>query len=117
MMKYLSFAISIVALCLVNAKANELYRPIPFTLVANPGDRLIIDYDFSGKSGIRCTAADNKTKIEFTYKGHPKSASLPITLQSSHIPTKVDEALADYRGQFTLMLDAKSSRVSCDYLN
>ncbi len=119
MMKYLSLAIAIIALCFVNAKAAEVYKHIPFTLTLKPGDVLTVDYDFSGKNGIRCTT-DGKARIDFLYKGHQKSAYLPVTLQSSHVPLKEDEVLADYSGQFSLVLGAdeaenKQYNISCIY--
>ena len=101
------------------AQADKIYRHIPFTLALTASDSLIVDYDFTEKNGIRCTSPDTHFSIDFTYKGHKKSAHLPVILQSAHIPQIVHEQLADVSGQFTLVLknslDEKQQVVNCNY--
>lgn len=89
---------------LVPAYATTYYRHIPLSLTLKPGDKLIVNYDYSGESGIRCIA-NKEAEINFVFRGHPKSAYLPITLQNAHIPKNNREALADIEGQFSISHD------------
>jgi len=105
-----------------NTYAATIYRHVPFDITINTGDTLTVNYDFSEKSGIRCTSDSRALKVDFAYKGRAKNARLPVTLQAAHIPVEADEELANAAGQFsisTLQTSAviHSYGVSCNYLD
>lgn len=107
--------------CIISTSyAATFYRHVPFTASMRANDVLIMDYDFSGKSGIYCkTSHPALVRVSFSYKGHQKSASLPVILQSNHVPDKTREELTDTQGQFTLSIAKNSPSkvdVSCSYL-
>lgn len=115
------FAIAFVSLCLItNSFAAKIYHRVPFTADISSHDILVVDYDFSQKNGVQCSANSGSFKVDFTYKGRDKTASLPVLLQSSHVPKHDNEELADNSGQFSITLGKKSSKnqifsVSCHY--
>lgn len=103
------------------AHATIYYRHIPFTMEINDQDKIVVDYDFTLQKAIRCTSSHDHFKIDFTYKGHEKTAFLPVILESDHVPkaNEINDELADVSNQFTLMY-TKSSKdkldVHCDYV-
>lgn len=104
-----------------NTYATSLYRHIPFNLSLEAHDTVTVNYDFSEKHGIQCTADNRGVQIDFAYKGRLKTARLPVTLQAAHIPTKSEEELASLSGQFTLYANqitpsVQRYEVSCDYI-
>lgn len=95
-------------------------KPVPFTYKAANNEILVVDYDFSGKSGIKCNAERHQFKIEFLYKGRKKSAALPVTLVN-HVPDKKGQELMDMTGQFKILAaneikNASAQTISCIYL-
>ena len=119
--KYYLFVIFIFSFLTAQVYAALLYRHVPFTVVLNQGDKLVVDYDFSKEKGIHCMANQEGVLISFTYKGYQKTSALPVILQSDHIPDKADEELADVQGQFTILIkSAEISRhadeINCSYL-
>lgn len=99
-MRYL-FTLLFTLLFVTEVQAAQIYRHLlPFSSTLNSGDTLVVDYDFSGKTGIFCSA-NNKIQIHFSYKGNEKVAILPRVLQNT-MPTKKYQELADISGQFTL---------------
>jgi hypothetical protein len=122
-MKCLSFFV--VALLLTSAHATLFYRHVPFNLSISYDDKIVVDYNFSEKKGIRCTSNSSSIQLkDIAYKGHQnKVAALPVTLQSDHIPDpdKKDEMLADVMGKFSLETTGylphhKQYDVSCFYV-
>lgn len=106
-----------------NAYAAEIYKRIPFTTAMNADDTLVVNYDFSNKNGLLCTADHNKVLIHFVFRGHEKSAHLPVILESAHVPDnqpdKIPEELADSKGQFTASIDGNKQyqqyEITCNY--
>lgn len=104
-----------------NLYAAKFYRHVPCTLFMHAGDALIIDYAYLTSQGIHCFSRDKvKIMADFSYKGRAKSALLPISFESDHVPAKAREELADPAGQFSLtVLPVKSDdqfhEVICDY--
>jgi len=103
------------------AQADPIYKRIPFTATLTNGNTLYVSYDFTEKKAIQCSANPPLVRIDFIYKGHEKSAMLPVILQTHHIPNKKEEVLADVSGQFTLSLHSQSTQVQkaiihCSYL-
>lgn len=103
------------------AYANVFYRHVPFNLPMTANDTVMVDYDFAGHFGIRCSTNTNTAHINFVYKGHQKSATLPVTLQNAQVPNHSAEELADISGQFKIsMLNEVASsqefNLSCDYV-
>lgn len=99
--------------------ADSLYRQrLPTTVNLTSQDKLYVSYDFSQKTGIRCTTNGNRVQVDFTYKGKEKMAFLPVVLQSDHIPHKKDEALADALGRLTIYSESETQgfEVKCEYL-
>src|SRR3990167_6962188 len=86
------------------AHAATIYHQVPFNLSMSNEDTLIINYDYTAKTGVRCYGSDHTFWIDFTYKGYQKSARLPVTLQS-RVPNKQQEELADTTGQFNILMD------------
>lgn len=120
-MKLLSLLI-LAIFCTISstAFATIYYRHIPLTVSLKSGDKLIVNYDFAGKAGIRCIASSPNTWVHFIFKGHAKTARLPITLQNAHIPHGNREALADIEGQFSVSTQepfdiSKHYIVNCNY--
>lgn len=120
----ISFLFSVLFSCIGNsALAAEIYRHVPFNISINVDDTLVVNYDFSEKNGVRCTASD-KVSASFTYKGREKETNLPVILESSHVPDPRDKdhkELADVDGQFTLVVDKnqvtdEKYHVSCSYV-
>lgn len=117
-----SLSIILSGLFITAAQADSLYRQrLPFTLPITSDDRLYVSYNFSEKTGIRCTSNHKKVRLDFTYKGKEKTALLPVVLQSDHIPHKKDEVLADVNGR--LMISASEDpegklafEVNCGYV-
>lgn len=114
-----------VLLAFQSAYAAQFYKHIPhnsaLTATLSAGDRLIVDYDISEKNSISCTSTQHLFVMDFTYKGHQKSAALPVVLESSHVPEKDHEALADVSGQFSVYMDKNADSkseydVSCRYV-
>lgn len=102
--------------------ANEIYKHIPFDHIAlTQHDQLIINYDFTQKKNVHCEAKNGKAMMVFYYKGHQKTADLPITLESDHIPLpdNTNEALADVSGQFIISThpsqNKKEVAIHCQY--
>lgn len=117
-MKRMTCLSLILAVMAVTAHAADIYKPIPFKLNMSKEDSVNVNYDFSEKKSIICTTNNKHVRIDFTYKGRKKFANLPIILQSDHVPSKKNEALADLSGRFVLSLSAsqnKSYLVTCDY--
>lgn len=97
-------------------------RVLPFAIKLNAADRLIVDYDFSEKIGVRCKSNVKSTRLSFLYKGHEKVTELPSTLQSAHIPDEAYEVLADPDGEFTIYFAKETKNrthfeVSCEYID
>jgi hypothetical protein len=122
--KYLIFLFFIILLCTMQSSvlASTLYRHIPFSASINPGDKIVANYDFQGKTGVDCQANNNHARIDFQYKGHQKSDYLPILLQNSHIPKNESEMLSNTEGQFTLSIDEKKTpanriNIHCTYIS
>lgn len=101
------------------AGAITIYRQVPFSLHINENNSIIVNYDFTGKTGIYCTSNDHESLMDFVYKGHRKSAHLPIKLQSDHVPDEAGEALADVNGQFSILISQHKTwgdrEVKCYY--
>lgn len=119
-MRYFSFAILCILLLLAQAKAATFYRHVPFKTYIEANDLIVVDYDFSEKKGIYCSSHRSKFSTNFVYKGHRKTAFLPIHLESDHVPDKPGEELADINGQFTIAMEnkkisSKQYEISCTY--
>jgi hypothetical protein len=104
-----------------SAHAATVYRHIPVDVSLDLADSLVVNYDYTEKRGIRCASNYNKFWIDFVYKGHQKSARLPLILQSDHVPENDDEELADTSGQFIISTNKNQTRdkrvnVRCDYV-
>lgn len=115
-MKYL-----LCLLCLIvlpNTNAKSIYKhTLPFFLTLKENDTIIMNYDFSAKNGLKCVSTDDQVIIYYTYKGHEKCSTLPVTLQNN-LPQHPEQALADMVGTFIIKLSKKPSRtiIACDYL-
>lgn len=112
------FFLSVTSACF----ATTYYRHIPFTVTLKPGDNLVVNYNFSGKFGIKCSASQNNTWVNFLFKGSEKQSPLPVTLQNAHIPQHKQEKLADIEGQFSISSHARGDimthfQVSCGYVS
>lgn len=105
------------------AFAQTYYRHIPFTLTLSQGDSVQVDYNYSGKIGIRCVSTKSGIKLHYAYNGHEKVTLLPAILQSDHIPETTMEQLADVDGEFALkyhdgnMASKKLNKITCTYVN
>lgn len=116
------FIFALLSTLLTSTYAGTFYRHIPFELAINDTDKVIVDYNFTGHYGIRCTAdADTEFSIHFVYKGHLKSAALPIILQNATVPDKSTLELADVAGQFNVSSSDTTPvesgvYLSCDYV-
>lgn len=107
----------ILSVFLTSAYSADFYRGhFPFTLTLTPADTVIVNYDITEKNGIKCWSDSDKTIVNFTYKGRPKTSNLPVILQSAHVPEKNHEDLADVEGQFSLLNSDQSYKVNCDYV-
>ncbi len=110
------------AVLTVSAHAAMIYRHAPFTVALTEDDSLIVNYDFAEKVGMQCRASSNKVWADFTYKGHQKSARLPLILESAHVPDAYAEELADASGQVRVFINdgrgnGRSHEINCGYLN
>jgi hypothetical protein len=119
MYKQLS-AFIITLICITNVFANTFYRHPPFTLNLTAQDKIYVDYDFTDKKGISCMSPMHpETWIDFSYKGRDKSARLPVTLQSQHVPNASSEELADASGTLAITMSShpliKSHQIHCEY--
>lgn len=118
------FKLLLVFSCLLifqTSNATQYYRHVPFTLSLTKEDKVTVNYDYSTHSGIHCTSDYTKFFVNFTYKGHAKTAQLPVTLESDHVPVKSNEELANVSGQFTIVIDTtvnnhRPHELSCDYI-
>ena len=120
--KYLFLLTLMISTLFTHASAAKIYRRIPFDVYMNQTDNVVVNYDFTEKRGIHCTASYSKLSIDFIYKGHQKSAFLPVTLQSDHVPEMAEEELADVNGQFVISTTKippanQQLHVCCDYVN
>lgn len=113
-LKFFPFFIFMTIFFLSNVYAEKIYKHVPFHVLINQADILIVNYDFSEKDGIRCSSNNNKILANFSYKGHRKSAHLPLILQSSHVPQTKNEELADIKGQFSLLVNKKQNKIKDD---
>lgn len=97
-----------------------IHKRIPFHHELKENEWLLVEYDFTGKQGIRCTGKSHQIDIEFFYKGRKKFARLPVSL-SNTLPDRPQEELADLQGQLTLAIAHPSPEhltylVRCDYI-
>lgn len=99
--------------------ADSLYRQrLPTTVPMTSQDKLYVSYDFSAKTGIRCTTNNKNVRVDFIYKGKEKTAFLPVVLQNDHIPHKKEEVLADISGRLVIYGEEETQGfdVKCEYL-
>lgn len=118
---FIAKALFITIAVIPTSYAALYYRHVPFTLALSHTDTVIVDYDLSDASGLRCTSNQKAFALGYNHKGYFKSAHLPVSLVSNRIPEKKQEKLADQAGQFTINLekpgaDDQRFQVQCDYL-
>ena len=118
-----TFLILINVLCASNIYAGEIYKHIPFKLDMTAADVIIADYDLSAHRSIQCHTDTRHLLASFIYKGRDKTASLPVTLQNSRVPTKTGEELTDTSGNIKFAFNTSetskrtSYKISCEYTN
>lgn len=104
-------------------QAATFYRHPSFQIDLQADDNIVVNYDMTDNAaGISCTSAESGLIIHFSYKGREKTASLPVILQSHHVPQQEIEELADSNGQFKISFNpanppSSSVEVNCSYLH
>jgi len=98
-------------------QAATFYRHLPFHIAMKPDDTLIVEYDMTTHTGLSCIAHDSGLRAKFSYKGHKKSAALPVVLKMQ-VPAHPHEELADLKGHLTIFVDKNhhdTHTVTCQY--
>lgn len=121
-MRRLWFSIFLFCALQTVSVAAVKYPILPFKTTVTSSDILHIHYDLSEKKAISCTSSLKQAHAHFYYKGFQKSAQLPITLQTSHLPRHAHEHLTDLKGDIAIAfednaLNPQGYRVSCQYID
>lgn len=86
------------------AFAHQYYRHVPFNLSMVSDDSVTVNYDLIHTPNIFCSTNAPSSIITVSYKGNTQALTLPITLESDHVPDHKHEAVIDNSGQFAIVL-------------